>query len=132
MSGMVPPEGLSPDVVQFVSHAVDSIEQLELLAMLVGSSGRWWNAASAGAALGVSSGKVQHDLECLATRNLLAVKLGNDVSYRFDPGSPALRAVSQTVVAAYRNHPQALFRLVAARQNRAVREFADAFRIRRK
>jgi hypothetical protein len=67
----------------------------------------------------------------LATRNLLAVKLGNEVSYRFEPGNQRLRATSEAFAAAYRHNAPALLRLVAERQKRAVRDFADAFRIRR-
>ena len=99
--------------------------------MLIESSHRWWDAGSAGRALGVNPGTTHRDLERLATRNLLAVNLGNDVSYRFEPVSPSLGATSEAFAAAYRNNPRALFRLVAERQNRTMRDFADAFRIRR-
>jgi hypothetical protein len=126
------PDALQPDVVQFVNDSADSLERLELLVMLIESPDRWWDAVSAGRALGVSAATMQRDLEHLATRNLLAVKLGNDVSYRFDPGDATVRALSEAFATAYRNNPRALFRLVAERQNRAVRDFADAFRVRRK
>ena len=129
---MAVPDRLPSDVVQFVNENIDSIEQLELLVMLIDTSHRYWDAASAGRALGVNPGKTLRDLERLATRNLLAVNLGNDVSYRFEPGSSRLRATTEVFAAAYRNNPRALFRLVAERQTRAVRDFADAFRIRRK
>ena len=129
---MVVPEGLPSDVVQFVNDTIDSIEQLELLVMLIESSDRWWDAVSAGHALGVSPGTTQRGLERLATRNLLAVNLGNDVRYRFEPGSPSLRARSEAFAAAFRRNPRALFRLAAQSQKRAIRDFADAFRIRRK
>ena len=128
---MVIPDGLPSDVVQFVNDAVDSIEQLELLVMLIESPHHWWDAVSAGRALGINPGRMQRDLERLATRNLLAVNLGNDVSYRFEPGSPTLRASSQAFAAAYRKNSRALLRLAADRENRAIRDFADAFRIRR-
>ena len=129
---MAVPDGLPADVVQFVNDALGSIEQLELLVMLIESSDRWWDAGSGGRALGVDPGTTRRALERLATRNLLAVNLGNDVSYRFEPGSPSLRATSEAFVAAYRKNPRALFRLVAETQKRAIRDFADAFRIRGK
>ena len=112
-------DGLPPDVAQFVNDSIDSIE-LELLVMLINSSHRYWDAASAGRALGLNAGTTQRDLERLATRNLLAVNLGNDVSYRFEPGSPRLRATSEAFAAAYRKDSRALFRLVVERQKRAV------------
>jgi hypothetical protein len=118
---MVVPDGLPPDVVQFVNDTVDSIEQLELLVLLIESSDRRWDAVSARRALGVNSGTTQRDLERFATAICSAVNLGNDVSYRFEPGSPSLRATSEAFAAAHRENPRALFRLVA-----------DAFRLRRK
>ena len=129
---MVVPDALPSDVVQFVNDTIDSIEQLELLVMLIESSDRWWDAVSAGHALGVNPGAMRRDLERLATRNLLAVNLGNDVSYRFEPGSPSLRTTGEAFAAAFRRNPRALFRLAAQREKRAIRDFADAFRIRRK
>ena len=129
---MAVPDSLPSDVVQFVNDNVDSIEQLELFVMLIESSNRWWDAVSAGRALGINPGTTQRDLERLATCNLLAVNLGNDVSYRFEPGSPSLHATIEAFAAAYRKNPSALFRLAAEKQTRAIRDFADAFRIRRK
>ena len=41
---MAVPDGLPADVVQFVNDAVGSIEQLELLVMLIESSDRWWDS----------------------------------------------------------------------------------------
>jgi hypothetical protein len=122
---------LSPDVVQFVNDTADSLERLELLVMLIESPDRWWDAASAAHAVGVDPTTSQRDLEHLATRNLLAVNLGTTVSYRYEPGNATVRTASEAFAAAYRNNPRALYRLVVGRQNRAVRDFADAFRVRR-
>jgi len=43
---------------------------------------------SAGRALGINPDTMQRDLERLATRNLLAVNLGNDVSYWLSQAVP--------------------------------------------
>jgi hypothetical protein len=122
---------LSPDVVEFVNETADSIERLELLVMLIESPDQWWDAVSAGHAVGVDPATTQRDLEHLATHNLLAVNLGSTVSYRYEPGNATVRAISQAFAAAHRNNPRALYRLVVGRQNRAVRDFANAFRVRR-
>ena len=128
---MALPDRLPSEVVEFVNETVDSIEQLELLLMLIESSDRWWDAVTAASELGVEPARAQRALEHFATRNLLAVNLANAVSYRFDPGSPSLAARAAAFAAAYRSNARALFRLVSGRPKRAVRDFADAFRIRR-
>jgi hypothetical protein len=71
---MVVPDGLPSDVVQFVNDTVDSIEQLELLVMLIESSDRWWHAVSAGGALGVNPGTTQRDLERLSLSSILLTR----------------------------------------------------------
>jgi hypothetical protein len=117
--------------MEFVNKTADSIERLELLVMLIESPDRWWDAATAGHAVGVDPATTQRDLEHLATRNLLAVNLGTTVRYRFEPGNATVRATSEAFAEVYRNNPRALYRVVVRRQNRALRDFADAFRIRR-
>jgi hypothetical protein len=129
---MAAPDDLPPDVAQFVQNTLRSIAQLELLVMLIDSSDRWWDAVSAGRALGIDSAQMQRALEFLATRNLLAVNLGSTISYRFEPGSEVLRTTSEAVAAMYRKNPRALLRTVASSQDRAIRDFSDAFRIRPK
>jgi len=44
---MAVPDGLPSDVVQFVNDSIDSIEQLELLVMVIESSHRWRTALTA-------------------------------------------------------------------------------------
>lgn len=70
-----------------MNDTVDLIEDFELLLMLIESSHRRWDAMSARRARSAKLGTTQRDLEGLATRNLLAVKIGNEVRYRFDPGT---------------------------------------------
>jgi hypothetical protein len=122
---------LPSPVVAFVREHVETVEQLELLGLLMNSPERWWDAAAVAEILGVSANAVRADLESLASRNLLAITITTDVHYRFQPGTPALRVASEEFAAAYRVNRRAVFRLVTDAQRRAMRDFSDAFRMRR-
>lgn len=58
---------------------------LDVLLVLVADPGRWWSGADLGDALRASPDEVARILEGLAAGNLLDIKVGNDVLYRFSP-----------------------------------------------
>lgn len=123
--------GLSDSVVAFVREHVETLEQLELLVLLVKSPERWWDAAAIAEVLGVPATVTRAALERLASRNLLAIRITTDVHYQFQPGTATLRAASELFAEACRTNRMALFRLMTDTQRRAMRDFSDAFRLRR-
>jgi hypothetical protein len=127
----VPNAEIPPAVVRFVRDNIESLEQFELLTLLMKSPDRWWDAPSAAEALGISTAAARQTLERFATRNLLAITLTTDVRYQFQPGEARLRETVEALADAYRRDPIAIVRLVTDIQRRAMRDFADAFRIRR-
>lgn len=88
---MPDPADIPVNVVRFVHDNLESLEQLELLALLVKSPDRWWDPASVGQVLGITAATARHALESLASRNLLAISITADVRYRFQPGDSRLR-----------------------------------------
>jgi hypothetical protein len=122
---------LPHSVVTFVREHIDSLEQLELLTLLVKLPERWWDAATVAEALGMSATIARDLLERLASRNLLAISITTEVRYQFQPGTAALRDASQEFAEACRTNRTALVRLVTDTQQRAMRDFADAFKLRR-
>ena len=118
-------------VVAFVRDHLETLEQLELLTLLIKAPERWWDAAAAAETLGISAKNTSDALERLASRNLLAISITTDVRYQFQPGTTTLRDASEAFAEACRTNPIAVFRLVTDRQRRAMREFSDAFRLRR-
>jgi len=125
------PAELPARLAAFVRDNVDSLEQLELLALVMKAPDRWWDAASVAAELRMSTGMARLALEGLATRNLMAISLTTDIRYRFQPGTSTLRDDCEAFAEAYRTNPVAMLRFVTDTQRRAIRDFADAFRLRR-
>jgi hypothetical protein len=121
---------LPPHVVSFVRDNIDTLQQLELLALVMEEPDRWWDAPAVARALLIDVAMARLALEALASRNLLAIKLTTDVRYQFQPGTSILRENGEAFAEAYLNHPVAVVRLVTEGQRRALRDFANAFRVR--
>ena len=123
--------GLPPSIQSFLRDDVETLQQLELLIVLMNDPGRWWDAPAVARQIGVEISDARAGLERLASRNLLAITISSDVRYRFQPGTPALRETTDRVAETIRRNSLDVYRFVAGLRNRAVRDFADAFRIRR-
>lgn len=117
--------------VEFVRQNIQSLDEMEVLTHLMDAPERWWDVPSVSRALRLETGMVRRALEHLASRNLLAIRVTNDVRYQFQPGDPALAAACHAFAVAYRSNPLPLLRLAKSEQRRGIRAFADAFRVRR-
>lgn len=122
---------VSPAVAAFLRQNIESLEEFEVLLWMMDPPDRWWDVTSLAQALGHDASTARRTLEHLASRNLLSIRVTNDVRYQFQPGTPALAAACAECAEAYRTNPVALLRLVAELPRRNIRAFADAFRIRR-
>ena len=119
-------------VVRFLTEHVASLDELELLMLLVASAGRWWDATSTSRELGIPVARTRTILDSFATRNLLDIRITGDVRYQFRPGTPDLEAAAVALAAVYQRNPAPVVRFIARSAPRSVRDFADAFRFRRR
>lgn len=125
------PAALPSHVTNFISAHLRTLEQLELLLLLMQTPDRWWDAAAIALQLGVTADTARRALEHLAARNLLAIRITGDVRYQYQPGEPQLADAARMLAEAFRVNRLAVLRLVAEPERRSIRDFADAFRIRR-
>jgi hypothetical protein len=120
-----------PPVHAFVAEHIHSLDELQLLMALIQTPDRWWDATAAARELGLALAVARRGLDALASRNLLDIRITGDVRYQFRPGTDALRAAARAAEDAYRTNPLAVVTLVAQTGRRGLRDFADAFRLRR-
>ncbi len=120
---------LSTAVRRFLERRIDNVEQLEILLLLQHRSERSWSPARVADALQLTTRAAAAQLEALGQRNLLDVRIGADVLYRFSPATPELSEVVARMVEAYRDHRTEMLKIVTARRLRALRDFSDAFRL---
>lgn len=122
---------LSPDVAGFLAAHIRSVDGLHVLMTLIETEDRWWDAQSLGRELLITPGAARRALEWLTQHNLLDVRVTDDIRYQFAPGTEQLRTAALASAEAYRVNPVAVVQHVTNSSRRSVRDFADAFRIRR-
>jgi hypothetical protein len=118
-------------VLAFMAEHIKSLHQLQLLVAVIESGDRWWDATSAARELGTTADAARRALDHLAAHNLLDIRITGDVRYQFRPGTEELRSAAREFAEQYRDRPLPLLELVSGGARRSIREFADAFRIRR-
>lgn len=123
--------GIPPLVLTFLSEHVSNLEQLQLLLRVAQGDERWWDAASVGRELGIPAKQAQAALDHLAKHNLLDIRITGEVRYQFRPGTDELRTAAFASVEEFRRRPVPILELVTGTGRRSIRDFADAFRIRR-
>jgi hypothetical protein len=83
---------LSPPTRTFLRDVVRSLLQLDVLFLLFRDDRRWWNAEQLVEELKAPQLAVSTALEELAASNLLDVRIGSTLTYRFAPVEAASRA----------------------------------------
>jgi hypothetical protein len=122
---------LSPDLKTLVETSVRSVDELHALVTCARERERWWDAVEMRNETGMPTAVAERALENLARRNLMDVRIAGTLRYRFSPASPALETAVVTLLDAYHKSPVAVTQLVAESMQRHVRDFSEAFRIRR-
>jgi hypothetical protein len=125
-------ERLTPVVRAFLRRCIGSIEQLDTLLLLEHEPERWWSAEDVAAELQTSQGAAGERLEALASKNLLDVRISDDLFYRYAPVSPALQAAVSETLRAYKGNPVAVSAGLYSLPLDEIRDFAEAFRIRKR
>ena len=118
-------------MLTFLSEHVSNVEQLQLLLSVVQAEDRWWDAASVARELGITTRQAHAALDHLAKHNLLDIRITGDVRYQFRPGNDELRAAADACVDEFRRRPVQILEVLTGATRRSIRDFADAFRIRR-
>lgn len=124
-------ESVPEPVGQFTRTHVRSFEGLLVFVACLDNRERWWDAATMAREVGIADAAAQKALEQLARGNLLDIRITGDVRYQFKPGTPELESQAGMFAAAYRRNPADVVRLVVSSLPGNLRDFADAFRIRR-
>ena len=125
------PHEIPPLVLTFLSEHVSNLEQFELLVRVVQGGDRWWDAASVARELGFGTREAQAALDHLAKHNLLDIRITGDVRYQFRPGTDELRVAAVASVEEFRRRPVGMLEAINKSGRRGIRDFADAFRIRK-
>jgi hypothetical protein len=123
------PTEVAEPVRRFVERQLESVEQLEIVLLLRREQSRFWDPRAVAMTLQIVERRTAENLEALASRGLLDVRIGTQVTYRYSPATPELARGMDRVAAAYSEHRVAVLALLMSRGRRSLRDFADAFRL---
>ena len=121
---------LTESARRFLRDDIGSLERLDILLLMQQHAARWWTAAALAGELRIPSPQVEEGLEALGRRNLISVRVAEDILSRYDPGTPALRQLVDLIVEAHYADRGAIALMVSTRR-RSAELFADAFRWRK-
>ncbi len=124
---------IPPELQDFLSSNVDSIEQLEVLLLVAGKPETTWTADEVATALNLPVPSAARQLDTLCARNLLDVRLGSQrLVYQWNPGTAELSAGAELLRQEYRTNRLAVLSWIVEGAPEPMRTFADAFVIKKK
>jgi hypothetical protein len=124
---------LSEAAEQFLHDRTGSMLHLDILLLLRRDAQQWFTPVALAAALRVSVDSAERALEQLGAANLIDVKIGNSLAYRFAPIDDGVRPVIDEIATLHYGNRRALEAALARWGGAgAARAFADAFRLPRK
>lgn len=118
---------LPPAVRALIAERIDSVPELEAVLLFRADPQRAWTAEEAGRRLYVSTTVAAHVLAELRERGFF-VQVGD--AYRYEPDADLTAAIDE-LATAYSRHLVAVTELIHSKPSRGVRDFANAFRLRR-
>ena len=124
----MPDEIIPPAARALIAERIDSVPELEAVLLFRTEARRTWTPEEAGQRLYVSTTVASHVLAELADRGFFAREAE---AYRYAPASPELAAAVDELASAYSRHLVAVTNLIHSKPSQSVRDFANAFRLRR-
>lgn len=118
------------DVEQFILKYIDSVAQLEALLLLRRDQETLWNVEILAQRLYIGQQETKEILIRLHNDGLIA-KRSKPRSYKFQPGSPELQQMTDRLADIYSRYLIPVTKLIHSKPKSRVREFADAFKLRR-
>lgn len=132
---MTPPE-LPDDVRRLIRDCVPTLEALEIMLLLTRDPGREWSPHAVARLIQPGEGPISDShvlayLQSLAEHGILLRQPGGAFAYQ--PRDPGLIRAIEGLIVAYHQRPVTLIRTIyEAADLRNIRDFADAFRLRKR
>jgi len=123
-------DSIPEDVEEFIRKRIDSVAQLEALLMTRSTPQAEWSVAVLAKRLYVNEKQAADLLARLFTDGFL-IQAGSPSLYQYQPNSDELRQLVDRVAESYSKHLVPITNLIHSKPQTRVREFADAFKLRR-
>jgi hypothetical protein len=118
-------------VDRFIVDEIDSVPQLEALLLFWNSRPKAWSCESMARALYVSRAVSEDILRHLAQRHLIAEVEGTDGEFAFNADTHEKERLLALLDVIYRRELVRISNMIHSKASRAVRDFANAFRLKK-
>jgi hypothetical protein len=119
------------DIKAFLYANIDSVDQLEILRLVVGEPQTEHSALSLAQELQLPLQAVEMHVNALAARGLLGVTNQQPLTCKHGPQSKELEEGVRELVTTYLERPVSLIKMVYEKPKEEFRSFADAFRLKK-
>jgi hypothetical protein len=120
---------ISVELQAFIARYIQSVEQLEILCLLAENPDRAWSESDVLKAIQSSPESVATQLQYFTREQFLSASVEGKL--RFAPGNAGQAVLVDELVKTYRERRVAIVEMIYQKPLDTVRNFADAFRIRR-
>lgn len=118
-------------VKDFIHQHINSVEQLEVLLLMLSRSDKEWSATEVSRELYIQPASAATRLADLQRSRLLQESPNIPQSFRYAPSEASMDKAAREVASAYSVRRVGIINLILERPLDNVRVFSDAFRIRR-
>jgi predicted ArsR family transcriptional regulator len=125
-------EPFPEDLIRFMNTHVESIDQLEILRVLGEDREKEWDSVALAAEVQATPQAVRAHLTAMQGRGLLATMArGAGLACRYGASSPELEQMVGRLLQMYKERPVTMIKMVYGRTKDPLRDFSDAFRLRK-
>jgi hypothetical protein len=125
------PSSLSPEVEDFITKYIESLEELEVLLLLSNSPDKSWSPKAVDEEIKSSLTSVEQRLQRLASNGLLNVTNNPELAYQYQPATPATAEAVKAVASAYKERRLKVIEFLFSKPISPLQRFSDAFKIRK-
>lgn len=114
-------------VAELLARVIDDVEQLEILLLLRRWRERYSSPATVAQELMIDASSVTRQLERLGRKNLVDIRIENDVLYRYNPRDKDVEEIIDRLAELYPKRAIVILKVIGTRTSEPARAFADAF-----
>lgn len=128
----MPEEGLAVSVQQFIRAHIRSIEELEVLKTLRSNPTRAWTVGQIYDVVLTNRDSIANRLQNFCEGGLVLEMVSEPGTYRFAPRTAELARAADETLEAYHTRSVLVLETIFKPSNESARNFAEAFRFKRK
>lgn len=119
------------DIHKFIVTNVDSVGLLEILAVMLKERNKNWTAQDLRNALHSSDQSIDKNLRQLLKIGAVACDEHVPKRYRYAPANENLDKLLMNLITSYMTFPMRVIEIIYNKSNEILRDFSDAFKIRK-